>query len=173
MKICLILAIALCMPVLSCRAQKAHLAVGDTMPSFTLADQDGKPFSSADYAGRKAMVIYFYPKDESPACTKEACTFRDSYADFEKAGAIVIGINPAPAETHKRFATNHRLPFILLSDPGNKVLRRFGVKGKIIVTGRETFVVSKEGRIVYTFNSFTNGAKDATETLRFLQGGLQ
>src|SRR5258706_15851292 len=95
------------------RAQNKHLWIGDSIPAFSLQDQDGNTFNSTDYSGKNILVIYFYPKDESTVCTKEACSFRDNYTDFTKAGAIVIGINQASVETHKRFRLHHNLPFIL------------------------------------------------------------
>ena len=100
------------------QAEQKELAVGDKMPAFALADQNGKPFSSADYVGKNFLVIYFYPKDESMVCTKEACQFRDSFNDFTKAGAKVIGINAGTVESHKNFTDHYKLPFILLSRPG-------------------------------------------------------
>src|ERR1035438_600150 len=141
---------------ISCNAaaQHKHLSVGNTIPSFALKDQDGKPFDTKDYVGKKILVIFFYPKDESSVCTKEACTFRDSYSSFEKAGATVIGINYGSVESHKSFQQNHQLPYILLSDPHNTVLKLFGVKGKFMLTGRETFVVDLSGKIVFTFDAF-------------------
>ncbi|HLK27973.1 MAG TPA: peroxiredoxin [Puia sp.] len=156
--------------IVSCNssAQK-HLTVGDNIPYFTLKDQEGKDFDVKDYIGKKILVIYFYPKDESSVCTKESCSFRDSYVDFEKAGAIVIGINYGSVESHKAFIQNHQLPFILLSDPDNRVLKLFGVKGKFFLTGRETFVVDKTGKIVFTFDSFTNGSEHSRKALEFIK----
>jgi peroxiredoxin Q/BCP len=160
----------LILAIFSCNgsAQK-NLSVGDAIPSFVLKDQDGKNFDVKDYIGKKILVIYFYPKDESAVCTKESCAFRDSYADFEKAGAMVIGINYASAESHKAFLQNHQLPFVLLSDPDNKVYHLFGVKKKLMFTGRETFVVDKTGKIVFTFDSFTNGSEHSRKTLEFIK----
>jgi len=150
-------------------AQDKHLSVGDTMPSFVLKDQDGKLFDTRDYTGKKILVIYFYPKDESSVCTKEACTFRDSYSDFEKAGAMVIGINYGSVESHKSFQKNHQLPYTLLSDPDNKVLKLFGVKSKFMITGRETFVVDLNGKIAFTFDAFTKGAAHSQKALEFVR----
>jgi len=149
-------------------AQTGQLAAGDTLPSFTLKDQDGHDFAISEQIGKQIMVIYFYPKDESPVCTREACSFRDSYADFTKAGALVIGINSGTVESHKSFAENHQLPFILLSDPDNKVLKLFRVKGKFGFTGRATFVVDLKGKIVYSYTAFTKGSAHAEKTLAFI-----
>lgn len=151
-----------------CNAQK-HLGAGDAVPSFSLQDQDNKTFNSRDYIGKNIMVIYFYPKDESAVCTKEACSFRDNFTEFTKAGALVIGINQASVATHKKFQEHHNLPFILLSDPGNKVLKQFGVKNKFFVTGRETFVVDKTGKIVFRFDSFTKGKEHQQEALKAIK----
>ena len=141
---------------------------GNLVPAFMLKDQDGNTFSSADYIGKKKMVIYFYPKDESAICTKEACAFRDSYADYMDAGAIVIGINGGTVESHKAFQKHHRLPFTLLSDPDNQVLKSFGIKNLLFLTGRETFVVDLNGEIVFRFRGFLNGSDHSKKVLNFL-----
>jgi len=142
------------------------LGIGDPVPDFSLIDQDGITFRVKDHIGRKILVIYFYPMDETRGCTKEACTFRDNFADFTAAGALVIGINSAGAKSHKRFGTHHNLPFILLSDPGNKVLRSFGVRNKFFITGRETFVVDLSGKIAFTFNAFREADRHVEEALK-------
>lgn len=141
---------------------------GNLVPAFILKDQDGNTFSSADYVGKKKMIIYFYPKDESGICTKEACAFRDSYADYQDAGAIVIGINSGKVESHKAFQQHHRLPFTLLSDPDNTVLKSFGIKNVLFLTGRETFVVDLDGEIVFKFRGFLNGSEHSEKVLEFL-----
>ena len=151
-----------------CNAQGKTLKVGDAVPVFSLRDQNDSLFYSHEWVGKKILVIYFYPKDESSVCTKEACTFRDHYNDFIKAGAMVIGINSGTVESHRNFAKNHQLPFTLLSDPDNKVLNEFGVKKKFFISGRETFVVDKLGKIVFTYNSMTNGPAHEKETLEFI-----
>jgi len=168
MKKLLILAVFFTGLLQGCRGQGRHLAVGDVMPPFSLTNQDGKMFNSTDYVGKKILVVYFYPKDESSVCTKEACAFRDNYGAFTKAGAVVAGINDAPVETHQKFGANHQLPFFVLSDPGNKVLKQFGV-GKFIITGRETFVVGLDGKIAYTYNAMLQGSKHAEQALKFVQ----
>ena len=150
-------------------SQEKQLKVGDQIPSFSLSDENGKIFNSKDYVGKKILVIYFYPKDESPVCTKESCAFRDSYTDFEKTGAIVVGINDGSVESHKSFQENHQLPFFLLSDPNKQVVNLFGVKGKFGMIGRETFVVDLSGKIVYTFDSFMKGTAHAENALDFVK----
>jgi thioredoxin-dependent peroxiredoxin len=156
----------------ACNGQGKSLMVGDPVPVFSLHDQNDSLFNSKDHVGSEILVIFFYPKDESSVCTKEACSFRDSFNDFVKVGALVIGINSGTIESHSQFALNHQLPFTLLSDPGNKVLKMFGVKNKFIFTGRETFVVDKTGKIVFTFDSFTNGTAHEKEALAFIKNRL-
>lgn len=158
-----------CIALYTGNAQPKHLGPGDTIPSFSLKDQDGNTFNSLDYIGKNIVVVYFYPKDESAVCTKEACSFRDNYTEFTKAGAIVVGINQASVETHKKFQQHHQLPFILLSDPGNAVLKKFGVRSKFFVTGRETFIVDKTGKIVFRFDSFTKGKEHQEEALKVIK----
>ena len=129
------------------------LSVGSTMPEFTLKDQEGNVFNSADHLGEKPLVIFFYPKDFTPGCTAEACAFRDRYEDFNDAGALVIGISSDSQASHRKFANRLKLPFILLSDPDKVVRRKFRVKNRLLnlLPGRETFVVDKKGKIVMTF----------------------
>lgn len=144
------------------------LVVGDNVPSFTLTDQDGKVFNIRDYIGKKVLVIYFYPKDESMVCTKEACAFRDSFDAFTKAGAMVIGVNGGTVASHKEFQQHYKLPFTLLSDPGNKVYNLFGVQGKMFFSGRETFVINLKGKIVYTHEAMLQGKEHADDALQFI-----
>ena len=144
------------------------LSVGDPVPIFSLKDQNDSLFNIADFIGKKILVIYFYPKDESSGCTKEACSFRDQYDQFIKAGAMVVGLNAGTVESHRNFIQKHKLPFTLLSDPENKVLKMFGVKSKFFISGRETFVVDLNGKIVFTYDSFTNGPAHEKEALQFI-----
>ena len=151
------------------QSAKKVLAVGDTMPSFSLYDQDGKAFNSADHIGKSILVVYFYPKDESMVCTKEACSFRDSFDQFTKAGAKVIGINGGTVASHKAFQQHYKLPFILLSDPGNKVYDLFGVKSKMFFSGRETFVIDLKGKIVYQHEAMLQGKEHADDALSYIK----
>lgn len=151
----------------SVKAQK-HISAGDSVPIFSLKNQDDSTFNVKDYIGKKILVIYFYPGDETTVCTKEACAFRDSFKDFTDAGAMVIGISPNTVESHKSFQKNHNLPFTLLSDPDNRVLQQFGIK-KGLLSGRETFVVDLSGQVVYTFNSYLKGKEHSEEVLKFLK----
>src|SRR5690606_31358812 len=104
------------------------LDVGHPLPDLKLPGPDGKPVRLRDLAAGKVLVIYFYPKDDTPGCTAQACGFRDAYEDFVEAGAEVVGISQDPPASHRAFAQKHRLPFLLLSDPEGQAQRAFGVK---------------------------------------------
>ncbi|MEO6884068.1 MAG: peroxiredoxin [Bacteroidia bacterium] len=149
-------------------AQSRPLSVGDKMPLFSLKDQDGKTFNMKDSVGNKLFVIFFYPKDESPVCTKEACTFRDSLNMFAQAGAEVIGINQGTVESHKKFQQDDKLNYELLSDPDEKVIKAFGVK-KGLFTTRITFIVDISGEIVFEYESKFDGKKHVAEALNFVK----
>ena len=155
--------------IVKAQAGEKELVVGDMMPSFTLTDQDGKAFNSAEHVGKSMLVIYFYPKDESMVCTKEACSFRDSFNDFTKAGAKVIGINGGTVASHKEFRDHYKLPFTLLSDPDNKVYHMFGVKNRMFMTGRETFIVDTHGKIVYAYAALMQGKQHSDDALAFIK----
>lgn len=143
---------------------------GDALPDFELTDQHGDIFKSSELKGEKAMVIYFYPKDFTPGCTKEACNFRDSYEDFQSIGAEVIGISNDSQKSHQKFANKHQLPFILLSDSKGKVRKKFGVKKSLLglVPGRETFVFNQDGKLIFKFNSL-EASKHMKKALKVLQ----
>lgn len=151
------------------QSDQKELMVGDKMPVFSLVDQDGKIFKSTDFVGKSVLVVYFYPKDESMVCTKEACAFRDSFNDFTKAGAKVIGINGGTVASHKEFSDHYKLPFTLLSDPDNKVYHLFGVKNKLFMTGRETFVIDLKGNIAFTYTSMMSGKEHSDDALNFIR----
>lgn len=154
----------------ACTAQaQKHIETGEKAPSFSLYDQNGKLFKMSDEVGKSILVIYFYPKDESMVCTKEACAFRDSFDQFIKAGAKVIGINAGTVASHKAFVDHYKLPFTLLSDPDNKVYNMFGVKKKMFMSGRETFVVDKTGKVVYSHAAMLQGKEHADDALKFIQ----
>lgn len=132
-----------------------QLTIGDKAPDFSLPNQEGKTVCLQDFLGRKHVVLYFYPKDETPGCVKEACTFRDQYEAFVEAGAEVIGVSADSVASHERFAAHRRLPFQLLSDPEKKVSQAYGVSGSLLglLPGRETFVIDREGIIRHRFAS--------------------
>lgn len=146
------------------------IAVGDKVPDFALLDQNGKEFAVSDYAGKRAMVIYFYPKDDTPGCTKEACSFRDSFEEFTDRNVEVIGISADSVESHLNFAKKYNLPFSLLADTENKVRNLFGVKGNLmgLIPGRVTYVINKEGVVVYVFESQLKATKHIDESLKAL-----
>ena len=146
------------------------LTVGDKAPQFILPDQNGKLIKLNDFIGKTNLVIYFYPKDESYGCTKEACSFRDSYEDFKEAGAEVIGISADSETSHKGFAANHKLPFILLSDKDKKVADLYGVGNILgILPGRVTFIIDKQGIIRGIYSSQVNYQKHIDEALEVLR----
>jgi thioredoxin-dependent peroxiredoxin len=146
------------------------LKTGDKAPKFTLPDQNGTLVNLNDFIGKTKLVVYFYPKDESYGCTKEACSFRDSYEDFKEAGAEVIGISADDEASHKGFASNHKLPFILLSDKDKKVANLYGVgKTMGILPGRVTFIIDKQGIIRGIYSSQINFQKHVDEALEVLR----
>lgn len=147
-----------------------RLEVGDTIPEFSLIDHDGNVFDSKDYVGKHVLVVYFYPKDDSPGCTKQACAIRDQYESFTDANALVVGINSGSVESHKAFRQKHNLPFTLLSDPGDAVLKAFGVRNFMFLTGRETFVVGLDGKIAFTFKGMFKDTEHVEGVLAFLRG---
>jgi peroxiredoxin Q/BCP len=133
------------------------LKVGDTLPNFTAKDTNGTVFDSQNYIGKQSLVIYFYPKDNTPGCTIEACSFRDNYQDFKDLGAEVIGISADSVTSHLKFKSKFNLPFILLSDADKKLRKLFGVENSLIfLPGRETFVADKNGIILMIFNSMSS-----------------
>ena len=129
------------------------LKPGDKAPDFTLADHDGRPVSLSDFRGQRVLV-YFYPKDDTPGCTKEACQFNDNLAAFERAQVPVLGISPDKADSHQKFRAKYGLRFGLLSDPDHKVMERYGAWGEKTMYGRtttgvlrSTFLVDEKGKI--------------------------
>ena len=149
--------------------QMKKLEVGDKVPSFTLLDQEGKTVTISPENG-KAMVIYFYPKDDTPGCTKEACKFRDDYEDFKDLGVKVYGISGDSVESHKKFAEKYNLPFQLLADEKNKVRKKFGVPSSfLILPGRVTYVIDDKGVVQYIFNSQFSAEKHIENALNILK----
>jgi peroxiredoxin Q/BCP len=144
--------------------------VGDKAPDFTLPSQLGDNVTLSEYFGKKNVVLFFYPKDESPGCTREACTFRDNYEELTSLGAEVIGISSQSVESHKSFATHHGLPFILLSDGENKVRQLYGVHSTMgIVPGRVTYIIDKKGVVRHVFSSQTQAEKHVEEAIKTLK----
>jgi thioredoxin-dependent peroxiredoxin len=151
------------------------IGAGDKAPDFTLPSQAGEPVRLYDRIGERVVVLYFYPKDNTSGCTAEACAFRDSHEVFTEAGAEVIGVSSDSVDKHAGFAGKHSLPFTLLSDPGGKVRKAYGVPAALgLIPGRVTYVIDRDGTVRHVFNSMTNingHIKDALETVRKLQSG--
>lgn len=147
----------------------SKISTGDNAPDFELPGTNG-PVSLADYRGKQAVVLYFYPKDGTPVCTREACHFRDAYEDFTAAGAEVIGVSTDSAASHEQFSQTHKLPFVLLSDQGGAVAKQYGV-GKTLglLPGRMTFVIDKAGVVRHVFNSQFAAQKHVDEALQVLR----
>lgn len=129
------------------------LGAGDQAPSFSLKDQDGKTHRLKDYAGQ-TVVLYFYPKDDTPGCTKEACSFRDNFGAIEEAGAVVLGVSADDAGSHQKFREKYDLPFPLLVDEGAKVASTYGAWGEKVLYGktvigmtRSTFIIGPDGKL--------------------------
>lgn len=135
------------------------LKIGDKAPSFKIKNQDGDLIYVGELIGNTPFVIYFYPKNFTPGCTAQACSFRDQYQDFVSAGAKVFGISSDSVESHQRFRKKHNLPFDTLSDKNNNVRRKYGVKSNLLglLPGRETFVIDANGIIQMRFNSMAAG----------------
>jgi len=131
------------------------LKVGDIIPNFKAKDANGNDFDSQNIIGKKPLIIYFYPKDNTPGCTAEACSFRDQYEDFIALGAEVIGISRDSVSSHQQFSTKYKLPFILLSDTDKKIQNLFGVDSGLFgwLPGRVTYVADKNGVIQMMFDS--------------------
>ena len=143
----------------------ASLAPGDRAPLIALKDAAGTERRS-DQLGGQALVLFFYPKDDTPACTMEACAFRDSFADFGALGAQVWGVSGDDAASHQRFAARHQLPFPLLVDAGNSLRRAFGVPNALgFIPGRATYVIDGAGVIRHVFNNLLDGAAHRREAL--------
>jgi thioredoxin-dependent peroxiredoxin len=143
--------------------------VGDKAPDFTMPSQMGDNVTLSEFFGKKNIVLYFYPKDESPGCTREACSFRDSYEELTNLGAEVIGVSGQSVESHKSFATHYGLPFILLSDKDNKVRELYGVPSTMgIIPGRVTYIIDKQGVVRHIFSSQIQAERHVEEAKRTL-----
>jgi peroxiredoxin Q/BCP len=129
-----------------------ELKVGDTAPDFSLLDEHGLQVSLRDYVGKKVVVLYFYPKDFTPGCTAEACSFRDEYKPIQDKGAVVIGVSLDSVESHSKFSEKYNLPFAILSDQNKEVAKAYGVLGVGgFLAKRVTFIINKEGKITHIF----------------------
>ncbi|KAL9224184.1 hypothetical protein vseg_000246 [Gypsophila vaccaria] len=148
----------------------AKVTEGSMPPAFNLKDQDGKSVSLSKFKG-KPVIVYFYPADETPGCTKQACAFRDSYEKFKKAGAEVVGISGDDVASHKSFKQKYRLPYTLLSDEGNRIRKEWGVPSDLFgaLPGRQTYVLDRNGVVRLVYNNQFQPEKHIDETLKFLQ----
>jgi peroxiredoxin Q/BCP len=145
------------------------LSVGDRAPLVALRDADGVERRSDQLAGQ-ALVLFFYPKDDTPGCTMEACAFRDSYADLQALGAEVWGVSGDDASSHQRFAGKHQLPYPLLVDTGNQLRRAYGVPAVLgLLPGRVTYVIDGQGVIRHVFNNLLDGPAHRREAIEALQ----
>lgn len=148
-----------------------RVKIGDRAPVFSLPSESGEIVSLGDYIGKKPLVLYFYPKDNTVVCTKEACAFRDSYDEFRRIkGAEVFGISSDPVESHKSFSSEQRLPFRLLSDENGTVRELYGVPRTLgILPGRVTYVIDGEGIVIRIISSQLGYKKHVEEALEALR----
>lgn len=150
------------------------LQPGTPAPDFCLNDQNGKSIHLQDFIGKKNIVLYFYPKDETGGCTREACAFRDRYQDFTDAGCEVIGVSADDVNSHRSFAANHQLPFILLADTEKRIHQLYDVQSSFfgLLSGRVTYIIDKKGLIIHAYDSllgFEKHVKKALETIASME----
>jgi peroxiredoxin Q/BCP len=155
----------------------AAIVEGKPAPAFALEDASGKKVSLGDLAG-KNVILYFYPKDDTPGCTKEACGFRDSWKDIQKANAVVLGVSADKAESHQKFAAKYRLPFTLLSDPDRKTMTKYGAYGEKMMYGKKTMGVIRstvwigpDGKVRKHWARVRDAAAHPDEVLAALRAG--
>ncbi|HTB73898.1 MAG TPA: peroxiredoxin [Polyangiaceae bacterium] len=147
------------------------LTAGDKAPNFTLPRSTGEAFTLSDVLGTRTVVLFFYPKDDTPGCTVEACTFRDNYQAFVEAGAEVVGVSSDSGASHDRFASKHKLPMTLLTDADGKVRALYGVRPTLgFMPGRATFVIDRSGTIVHTFVSQLRVKTHVEQALAVVKG---
>lgn len=146
------------------------IEIGDKIPAFTLPDQTGQLFDAGQYIGKCIMVIYFYPKNFTPGCTKEACQFRGAYASFENLKVKLVGVSGDSSGSHRRFAQKFKLPFVLCADENQELRRELGVKPHLLglVPGRETLVVDKKGVLRFRFHQL-KAAEHVNKALAFVK----
>ena len=146
------------------------VAVGDVATDFTLQEADGDPVTLSHFRGKSEVVLYFYPKDNSPVCSAEACSFRDGYEAFREAGAEVIGVSGDSPKSHKGFAGRFRLPFLLLSDSGGRVRALYGVPRTFgVFPGRTTYLIDRQGVVRHLFSSQFQFARHVPEMIAALR----
>ena len=150
---------------------------GKAAPAFTLPDADGKKVSLKDFAG-KDVILYFYPKDDTPGCTKEACGFRDDWKTLQKMGVVVLGVSGDSAASHQKFATKYKLPFPLLSDPERAVMEKYGAYGEKMMYGkkvtgviRSTVWIGKDGKVKKHWKKVASAAEHPAKVMEALKAG--
>ena len=148
---------------------------GQKAPAFSLEGNDGKKHSLEDYRG-KTVVLYFYPKDDTPGCTKEACGFRDLGSSLKKSGAVVLGVSKDSVDSHNKFAGKYKLPFTLLSDPKTEVMKKYGAFGKKLMYGktvegtiRSTVVIGPKGEVIKHWSTVKKAEAHPEEVVSFLK----
>ena len=147
------------------------LTAGDKAPNFTLPRSTGEAFTLSDVLGTRTVVLFFYPKDDTPGCTVEACTFRDNYQAFVEAGAEVVGVSSDSGASHDRFASKHKLPMTLLTDADGKVRALYGVRPTLgFMPGRATFVIDRSGKIAHVFVSQLRVKTHVEQALAVVKG---
>jgi len=149
---------------------------GKKAPDFTLSDQDGKPVTLSEFKG-KDVLVYFYPKDDTPGCTKEACGFRDLWKELQKAGTVVLGISPDEVESHQEFRGKFKIPFTLLSDPEKKVMKEWGAYGEKMMYGKKTVGIIRssvwvgpDGVVKKHWKKVADAAKHPEQVLETVRG---
>jgi thioredoxin-dependent peroxiredoxin len=152
---------------------KKRLVIGDQLPHFILNDENHQPIDISTLKGQ-FLVIYFYPKDDTPGCVKEACSFRDSFQDLVDAGAVVYGVSSDKPDTHAQFKAKYRLPFSLLSDTSGELRKLLGVPSDLfgLLPGRVTYVFNPEGLLIKEFKSQISPEKHVIEALEIIRKGL-
>src|SRR4029450_1339949 len=146
------------------------IGIGDRAPEFTVTAPDGRRVSLADFRGNHAVVVFFYPRDNTSVCTQEACAFRDAYEDFVQAGAVGIGVSRDSNETDQSFAAAQRLPYLLVADVDGSLRRAFGVPNSLLVLpGRVTYVIDRDGIVRHIFNEMFHGKQHMQEALRIVR----
>ncbi len=147
------------------------IQIGDKCPIFALPNQAGKIVNLSEYIGKSKVVLFFYPKDDTPGCTKEACEFRDRYTDFLAKGCVVFGISSDSEESHVGFIEKHALPYDLLSDSNKTVRKLFGVPGNLfgLIPGRVTYIIDEQGSVIGIFNSQLDPIGHIDAALKLIQ----
>jgi len=144
--------------------------IGDHAPDFSLTDQDGNTFKLENFQGKENVLLYFYPKDETPGCIKEACGFRDHITDFDGYNCKVVGISKDSVSSHSKFALHYNLPFTLLSDTNNSARKLYGVESSVfgLLPGRKTYLINKQGFITHIFDYQFKARQHVVDALKAL-----